>query len=29
MRIITHVSGIVVSLFGLGMLARVLIERWH
>ena len=28
MRIITHVSGIVVSLFGLGMLGRVLWERW-
>jgi threonine/homoserine/homoserine lactone efflux protein len=28
MRIITHVSGIVVSIFGLGMLARALWERW-
>ena len=28
MRIITHVSGIVVSLFGLGMLLRVFWERW-
>lgn len=27
MRIITHVSGIVVSIFGLGMLGHVLIER--
>jgi threonine/homoserine/homoserine lactone efflux protein len=28
MRIITHISGIVVSLFGLGMLLRVFWERW-
>jgi len=28
MRIITHVSGVVVSLFGLGMLLRVFWERW-
>jgi threonine/homoserine/homoserine lactone efflux protein len=28
MRIITHVSGVVVSLFGLGMLVRVFIARW-
>jgi threonine/homoserine/homoserine lactone efflux protein len=28
MRIITHVSGIVVSIFGVGMLAHVLIEKY-
>ncbi|HTT85279.1 MAG TPA: LysE family transporter [Rhizomicrobium sp.] len=29
MRIITHASGIVICLFGLGMLGHVLIEHWR
>ncbi|HEY3638917.1 MAG TPA: LysE family transporter [Rhizomicrobium sp.] len=29
MRIITHVSGIVICLFGIGMLAHVVIQRFH